>query len=71
MKNVGIALIIIGIAATLFTGFTLITRKKVVDLGKLEISKEERTPVYWKPIAGIAILVAGVVVTLMSKRSKI
>ena len=71
MKNVGIALIIIGIAATLFTGFTLITRKKVVDLGKLEISKEERTPVYWKPIAGIVILVAGVVVTLMSKRSKI
>jgi hypothetical protein len=49
MKTLAIILLVVGIAMTLFTGFTLITKKKVVDLGAVEINKEEKTPIYWSP----------------------
>jgi hypothetical protein len=35
MKNLGITLLIAGIIMTVFTGFNIITKKKVVDLGAL------------------------------------
>jgi NO-binding membrane sensor protein with MHYT domain len=68
MKNVGIVLIVIGIAMMAFTGFTFITKKKVVDVGPLEINKEEKNPVSWSPIIGGIILASGVVVLLMGRR---
>jgi len=69
MKNIGIILIIIGAVMMIFTGFNIVTKKKVVDLGPVEINKDEKTPVNWSPIVGGIILVAGVVVTFTSKKS--
>ena len=68
MKTVGIVLLVIGIVMTLFTGFTLITKKKVVDVGPIEVNKEEKTPIYWSPITGGVLAVAGLVIILMGKR---
>ena len=45
MKNFGIILLVVGIIMTVFTGFTVITRKEVVDLGSVEINKKEKTPI--------------------------
>jgi hypothetical protein len=70
MKNLGIILIVLGIAMMAFTGFNIITKKKVVDLGPLEINKEEKTPVNWSPIVGVALLVSGVLVVVLGKRSR-
>ncbi len=53
---------------TVFTGFNIITKKEVVDLGPIEINKEEKTPIYWSPITGMILLVAGVIVVLTGKR---
>lgn len=53
---------------TVFTGFNIVTKKKVVDLGPVEINKEEKTPVYWSPITGGILLVAGVIVLVAGKR---
>jgi len=69
MKNIGIILIVIGAVMMIFTGFNIITKKKVVDLGPVEINKDEKTPVNWSPIIGGIILVAGVVVTFTSKKA--
>lgn len=71
MKNLGIVLLVAGIIMTVFTGFTLVTRKKVVDLGAVEIKKEERTPIYWSPITGAVLMAAGVVIVLLGKDKKI
>ena len=68
MKNLAIVLIIIGAIMTIFTGFNIITKKEVVDIGALEINKEEKTPIYWSPITGGIILAAGVVILLSAKR---
>jgi len=69
MKNVGIILIVVGALMMIFTGFNIITKKKVVDVGPVEINKDEKHPVNWSPIVGGIILVAGVVVTFTSKKA--
>jgi len=70
MKTTGIALLVIGIIMTLFTGFNIITREKVVDIGSLEISANKRTPIYWSPITGGVLAVAGLVIIVLGRGSK-
>jgi drug/metabolite transporter (DMT)-like permease len=69
-KKLGIVLIIIGIIMMIYTGFNLVTTEKVVDLGPLQINKEENHPVQWSPIIGGLLLVGGVVIVATSKKSK-
>ncbi len=68
MKNLGIVLFVVGIIMTVFTGFNVITNKKVVDLGAVEVTREERTPIYWSPIAGGILAVAGILIFLANKK---
>jgi hypothetical protein len=68
MKTLGIVLLVVGVIMTIFTGFNVITKKKVVDLGKVEINKEEKTPIYWSPITGGLLAAAGILVLVVGKR---
>jgi len=68
MKNLGIVIIVIGILMTVFTGFNILTRKKVVDLGSVEINKTEKTPVYWSPVTGLVLIVAGGLVLIGGRK---
>jgi drug/metabolite transporter (DMT)-like permease len=68
MKTLGIILIVIGAIMTAFTGFNLITEEEVADVGPIEINKTEKTPIYWSPITGVILLVAGVVILATSRR---
>jgi hypothetical protein len=69
MRTLAIILIVVGGLMTIFTGFNLITKKEVADIGPIEINKTEKTPVAWSPIVGGILLVAGVVLLVSSKRS--
>lgn len=68
MRTLGIVLLVIGIIMTVFTGFNVITKKKVVDLGPVEINREEKTPIYWSPITGGLLAVAGLIILVANKR---
>jgi uncharacterized membrane protein YdcZ (DUF606 family) len=68
MRTVAILLIVVGAIMTIFTGFNLITKKEVADIGPIEINKTEKTPIYWSPVTGAIILVAGIIVLATSKR---
>lgn len=68
MKTLGILLIVIGGIMTVFTGFNLVAKEEVVDVGPIEINKTEKTPVYWSPITGAILLVAGVVIVATSRK---
>jgi hypothetical protein len=70
MKKAGILIIIIGLALTLFTAVTFFTRKKVVDLGNVQITRNEPHHLNWSPLIGIAVMgVGGVVLLVSSKKS--
>lgn len=68
MRTLGIVLLVVGLVMTVFTGFNVITKEKVVDLGPIEINKEEKTPIYWSPVTGGILAVAGLVIVLLGKK---
>jgi hypothetical protein len=69
MKNLGIILIILGIALMVITGFNIVTQKKVVDIGPVEVNKEQNHPVQWSPIIGGVLFIAGIGVMLTTKKN--
>jgi len=68
MKILGILLIIVGGVMTVFTGFNFITKKKIVDMGSVEISRKEKTPIYWSPVTGGIVAAVGILILVLGKR---
>lgn len=65
----GIALIVLGILALAYQGFTYTTAKKAVDLGPLQVTKEEHHTVPLPPILGGLAMVGGILL-LVTNREK-
>ena len=70
MKKVGIVILLVGLLMTTYTGFTYFTREKVVDIGKLEITKENQHSINWQPYVGIGIMIIGGVVLVLGVNRK-
>ena len=68
MKTAGIIILIVGLAMTLYTGFTYVTKEKVVEIGDLQITRDEDHNVNWQPYFGIGIMVIGGVVLLLDRK---
>ena len=64
MRALGIVLIVAGVIMMIITGVNFVSEEKIVDLGQVEISKQENNPVSWSPIVGTILLVAGVIVVM-------
>ncbi len=62
MRKVGVFIMLIGLALTIFTTITFFTREKVVDLGKVEITQNKPHRFKWSPLIGIAVMGIGGVV---------
>ncbi len=71
MKAFAIVLLCLGILMTLITGFKVVTHKKVVDLGPIDITKEETTPFYWSPWAGILLIGVGGSVLIYTRKKSV
>jgi hypothetical protein len=59
MKKIGIAIMLLGFVLTVFTTITFFTREKVVDLGKVEITRKIAHRLKLSPIVGIAVMGIG------------
>jgi hypothetical protein len=68
MKTAGIIILIIGLLMTLYTGFTYVTKEKVVDLGELEITKDNQHTINWQPYVGIGVMVIGGVILILGRK---
>lgn len=68
MKTLAIVLIVVGGLMTVFTGFNLVTKEEVADIGPLEINKTEKTPIAWSPIVGGILLVGGIILLVTSNK---
>ena len=66
MRIVGVLLILFGLLALAFGGFSFLDRDKVVDLGRVEINRTERENVYIPPIVGGAAIAVGALMLLAS-----
>jgi Na+-transporting NADH:ubiquinone oxidoreductase subunit NqrF len=64
----GIIILVVGLFVTIFTGFNLVTKKKIVDVGDLHISANQNHRIAWSPIIGGAVMLTGGVVLLLGIR---
>jgi hypothetical protein len=65
----GIVLIIIGIFAFAYQGISFTTQKKVVDIGPIHATKDEKHTLPLTPVLGGLLLVGGVILVLSANRS--
>lgn len=66
-RSLGFVIGIIGIIMILYTGFTYVTTQRMVDLGPIKINAEKSHPVQWSPVAGLVLLVGGIVIVFSDK----
>jgi uncharacterized membrane protein len=64
----GIVLIVLGVLALVYQGFTYTTREKVVDLGPLKITADKEKSIPLPPILGALALAGGVVLVFVGVR---
>ena len=67
-KTLGIVVVVLGIAMMIYTGFNYVTTKNVVDLGAIQINKEENHPIHWSAIVGVVLLAGGVSLLVRNKK---
>ncbi len=65
---IGIILIIIGVIALAYGGFSYTKREKVIDAGPLQVSADKQKTVPLPPILGGLCLVGGVVLVVAGSR---
>lgn len=67
---VGIALIVIGLAALAYQGFTYTTRETVLDLGPIHATAEREKTFPIPPVLGIVAVVGGASLMIASGRKR-
>jgi hypothetical protein len=69
MKPLGVILIVLGVLALVYQGFTYTTQKKVLDVGPIQATKQEHHTVPLPPILGALALIGGVVILVSDRKS--
>jgi hypothetical protein len=68
MKTIGIIIVIIGLGLSVFSIVTVFTKEKVVDLGAIEITRNEPHNLNLSPLIGIAVMGVGGLVLLLTRK---
>jgi hypothetical protein len=68
MKPLGVILVILGVLALVYQGFTYTTQKKVLDVGPIQATKAEHHTVPLPPILGALALIGGVVILVSDRK---
>jgi hypothetical protein len=69
MRLIAFVLIALGLIGLIYGGISWTQREKVVDLGPIEVTHDERKAVPLPPIVGGICLVAGVLLLIGARRT--
>ena len=64
----GLALIVLGIVSLAYQGITYNTQKKLLDIGSLHATTEEKKTIPLPPVLGCVTLLGGVALIVLSSR---
>lgn len=70
MKIAGILLIVVGVVALAYGGFSYTKREKIIDLGPIQATAETKETVPLPPILGGFALAGGIVLLIAGSRKK-
>lgn len=66
---IGIVLIVLGVLALSYQGFTYVSREKVIDLGPIQASVDRERTVPIAPIVGAIALAGGLYLLFANRRT--
>lgn len=66
----GVGLIVLGVVAFAYQGFSYTVPRKEVDLGPIQVTKEEKHTVPLPPVLGALALLGGIIVVVTDRRDK-
>ncbi|MGB7731694.1 MAG: hypothetical protein WBL50_26985 [Candidatus Acidiferrum sp.] len=66
----GIVLVVLGVLALAYQGFTYTVPKKAVDVGPIHVTKDEHHTVPLPPIIGALALLGGIAFLVVDRRDK-
>jgi drug/metabolite transporter (DMT)-like permease len=67
---IGIALLVLGVLALAYQGFSYTVPKKAVDVGPIQVTRQERHTVPLPPILGALALLGGIAVLVLDRSLK-
>jgi uncharacterized membrane protein HdeD (DUF308 family) len=70
MKMLGIVLIVLGVLALAYQGFTYTTRETVIDIGPIKATADRERTFPLPPVIGIAAIAGGVVLLIAGGRKR-
>jgi hypothetical protein len=70
-KTLGLILIGLGLVGLAWGGFTYTTREKVIDIGPIHATRDEKHTVPLPPIAGGLAVAAGIVLLIAGKKGSL
>ena len=65
---IGLALVVLGVLALVYQGFTYTTHKRELDVGPVQATKEEHKTIPLPPVLGAIALVGGIVLIARDRR---
>jgi uncharacterized membrane protein len=68
MKIAGIILIVLGVLALAYQGIQYTSREKVIDIGPLKVTADEKKTIPLPPIVGGLALVGGIAMVLADRK---
>jgi hypothetical protein len=69
-RTIGIILIVLGIVAFVFQGISYTTKEKVLDIGPLKVTREERNTIPLPPVLGALALLGGIGLVALGGRKR-
>jgi uncharacterized membrane protein YidH (DUF202 family) len=70
MKAVGIVLMVVGVLALAYGGFSWTTHKKAIDMGPVQVERTQQHTLLLPPLLGVGALVIGGVLVFAGARAK-
>lgn len=67
---IGIILVLLGIVALIFGGFSFVQEETVIELGPLDVQAEERETIPLPPILGAISLIGGILLIASGSRNR-
>jgi hypothetical protein len=67
---IGVVLIVIGVFALVYQGFTYTSRDKVIDLGPIQATADREHTLPLSPLLGVSALAGGVVLLIVGVRKR-
>lgn len=71
-RNLGVAIITIGIIMMIYTGFSYIIIERASEAGSVKINKEKIQPIqWWLPVVGLVLIVGGGMIVVNNEQNSI